>query len=77
MIDRNAGLAQRLGDMQRARILVRLHADQADEAEIIVGAHVGDDAVDAHARIGLVDRGDVDIDVGPENLRCAQSSSRP
>ena len=68
MIDRDAGGAQRLGDVQRARILVRLHADQADEAEIIVGAHLGDDAVDAHARIGLVDRRDFDVDVGPENF---------
>ena len=66
--DRDAGVAQRLGDMQRARILVRLHADQADEAEIIVGAHLGDDAVDADARIGLVDRRDLDVDVGPENF---------
>ena len=37
---RDAGLAQRFGDVQRARILVRLHADQADEAEITVGAHL-------------------------------------
>ena len=66
--DRNAGGAQRLGDMQRARILVGLHADQADEAEIIVGAHLGDDAIDADARIGLVDGDDVDVDVGPENF---------
>ena len=64
---RDAGLAQRFGDVQRARILVRLHADQADKAEILVGAHVGDDAVDAHPRIGLVDGGNLDVDVGPEN----------
>ena len=62
--DRDARGAQRLGDMQRARILIGLHADQADEAEIIVGPHLGDDAVDAHACIGLVDGDDVDIDVG-------------
>src|SRR5579862_3387262 len=54
--------------MQRARILVRLHADQADETEIAVGAHLGNDALDAHPRIGLVDGDDVDIDVGPEHL---------
>ena len=57
-----------LRDMQRARILVGLHADQADETEITVGAHLVDDAIDAHARIGLVDGDDVDIDVGTENL---------
>ena len=64
----NAGIAQRLRYMERPRILVGLHADQADEAEIVVGAHVGDDAVDAHARVGFVDGDDVDIDVGAENL---------
>src|SRR5580693_1817034 len=54
--------------MERARILVRLHADQADKAEITVGAHLGDDTLDAHPRIGLVDGDDVDIDIGPEHL---------
>src|ERR1700692_2295739 len=54
--------------MQRARILIRLHADQADEAEITVGAHLRDDALDAHPRIGLVDGDDVDVDIGPEHL---------
>jgi hypothetical protein len=37
---------------------------ERDEAEIAVGAHVGDDAVDAYARIGFVDSDDVDIDTG-------------
>src|SRR5580704_9049042 len=54
--------------MQRARILVRLHADQADKTEITVGAHLGDDALDAHPGIGLVDGDDVDIDIGAEHL---------
>src|SRR5258708_16864289 len=49
-------------------MLVRLHADQADKAEIIIGAHLGDDALDAHAGVGLVDGDDVDVDVGPEHL---------
>jgi len=61
---RDAGGAQGFRDMQRARILIGLHADQTDEAEIAVGAHVGDDAVDAYARIGFVDSDDVDIDTG-------------
>ncbi len=34
--DRNAGCAQRPRDVQRARKLVRLHADQADHAEAAV-----------------------------------------
>src|SRR5580700_740915 len=54
--------------MQGARILVRLHADQADETEIIVGAHLGDDALDAYAGVGFVDGDDVDIDIGPEHF---------
>src|SRR5580704_6934293 len=54
--------------MQRARILVRLHADQADEAEITAGPHLGNDALDAHPRIGLVDGDDIDIDVGPKHF---------
>src|SRR5580704_11337412 len=54
--------------MQRARILVRLHADQADKTEITVGAHLGDDAVDAYAGVGFVDGDDVDIDIGPEHF---------
>ena len=48
--------------------MVRLHADQADEAEITVGAHFGNDALDAHPRIGLVDGDNVDVDIGPEHF---------
>jgi hypothetical protein len=66
--DGDAGVAQRLGDMKRARILVRLHADQPDETEIAVGPHVSDDVVRADPRVGLVDRHDVDVDVRAENL---------
>src|SRR5579862_2035132 len=66
--DGNAGGAQRFGDVERARILVGLYAHQADEAEIIVGAHVGDDALDAYAAVGFVDRGNFDGGVGPENF---------
>ena len=35
---RHAGGAQRPGDVERARKLVRLHADQADESEAAVAA---------------------------------------
>jgi hypothetical protein len=48
--------------------LVRLHADQADKAEIPVVAHVRDDAIDAHQGIGFVNRRDLNVDIGPENL---------
>ncbi len=66
--DRNAGCAQRFGDVKRAGILVGLHANKADETEIAVRSHLGDDAIDPHARVGLIDGDDVDIDIGPENL---------
>src|SRR6516165_10006692 len=63
----NAGSAQRLCDMQRAWILVRLHSNQADKAEIIVRTHVADDAVKANEGISFVDGNNIDIDIGTEN----------
>ena len=53
---------------------------------MVVCAHVADDAIDAHAGIGFVDRYDFDISVGAENMTlrtaailatpsCAQASS--
>ena len=59
----NAGVAERLGDVERARILVRLHADQAEQAEIAVLAEAPDQLLDVDAGIGLVDDVDVDLDV--------------
>ena len=43
--------AQRLRDMQRTRVLIRLNTDQAYKAEIVIRAHVANDAIDAHASI--------------------------
>src|SRR6266571_6375091 len=54
--------------MQRTRVLIRLNTDQTYKAEIVVRAHVADNAIDAYAGIGFVDGYDFDIGVGAENL---------
>jgi hypothetical protein len=66
--DRDAGGAQRPGDVEGARILVGLHAHEADEAEVAAAAEVRDDLVEAKARVGLVGRRRLDVDVGAEQL---------
>ncbi len=65
---RHAGGAQRPGDVERARKLVRLHADQADQAEPAVAGKLANDLFRPDACVGLVDRRDVDRDVGPKHL---------
>ena len=65
---RDAGLAQRPRDVERARKLVRLHADQPHHAEAAMAAQQRDDVLDLHPRVGLVDGGDVDRDLGAEDL---------
>ena len=66
--DGDAGRAERPRKIKRARILIRLHADERDHAEIVVTPKAGDQRrhVDAHA--GLVDRDDLDRDVAAEHL---------
>src|SRR5262249_47618838 len=58
----------RPGNIERARILVGLHADEPNKSEISVAAKVGNDPVDADAGVGLVDGCYIDIDIGPEQL---------
>ena len=65
---RNAGIAQRPRDVERARKLVRLHADQSHHPEIVVAFELRDDVLDTHARVGLVRRCDVDGDIRTERL---------
>ena len=57
--DLRAGRAQALRNIQRARKLVRLHADQADQPAAV--AHFGGDPLRPYARVGLVDGDDVEI----------------
>ena len=67
--DRHAGVAERPGDVEGARILVRLDADQRHQAEIaVVARSVASSAGMFDARVGLVDRLDVDADVRSEHL---------
>ena len=64
-------------DVERARILVRLDADQRDQAEIAVAPEPGEQRRHVDARVGLVDRLDIDGDVRPEHRRSAQSAAMP
>ena len=68
---RQAGLEELAGEVDGARELVALHADQADQRLAAAALDVGDDAVGAHPRIGLVERLDEDVDVGPEHAALA------
>jgi hypothetical protein len=74
----NAGVAERLGDIERTRILVRLHADQRHHAEIVVCLQKAEQRRNVDAGVGLVDDGDVDADAfGPSTSRAAQSAAMP
>ena len=66
--DRDAGLAERPRDVEGARILVRLDADQRDKPEIAVPPKAGEQRRHVDAGVGLVDRLDVDGDVRPKDL---------
>ena len=66
--DRDAGIAERAGDVERARILVRLDADQRDQAEIAVAPEPREQRRDVDPGVGLVDDRDVDVDVRSEHL---------
>ena len=73
--DLHAELAKRPRDVHRARILVRLHADDADQAAI-----AADDARDAFgpdAGVGLVEGGDVDLDIVAEHAALAAIQRQP
>ena len=65
---RQAGLDELAGEIDGARELVGLDADQADQRLAAAAPDVGHDAVRPDADIGLVERLDDDIDVGPQDL---------
>jgi hypothetical protein len=60
--------AQRFCDVHGARILVGLNADQRHEAVAAAFADLADDALRPDAGIGLVARGDADLDVLAEHF---------
>ena len=64
---RHAGRPERAGDVERAGILVRLHADDRDQAEPAVAPKLGEQLVDFDAGMDLVDHRDVDGGVGSEH----------
>ncbi len=59
----HARSAKPLSDIEGARILIGLHADQRDQAEIAVAAQAADQRVEIDAGVGLVDRLDIDLDI--------------
>ena len=64
----NAGRTERPRNIERARILVRLHADQRHQAEIAVArGSARSSAGMFDAGVGLVDDVDLDLDVGTEH----------
>ena len=51
----NSGCPERTCDVEGARILVRLNADERDTSEIAVAPKAGNQRRDVDARVGLVD----------------------
>jgi len=66
--DLNARLSKRPCDVERARELVRLHADQPDHAEIVMLPELREDVFDSDSSVGFVERRDVDRDVVAEHV---------
>ena len=66
--DWQVGGAELAGEVERARKLVRLHADQADKAGTGL-ADVADDAFDVNDRVALVVSFQRDLDLRAECLR--------
>jgi hypothetical protein len=65
--NRDASGAERAGDIEGARILVRLDADERKQPKTAVTAKMLEQFGDVNARMGLVNCLDVDYDVRPEN----------
>ena len=65
---RDARLPERPRDVERARILVGLHAHQSQHPELAAALEAPDQLRDVHAGIGLVDHLDVELDVRSEHL---------
>ena len=68
---RQAGLEELAGEVDGARELVALHADQANQRLAAAALDIGDNAIGAHPRVGLVERLDLDVDIRPEDAALA------
>ncbi len=69
--DRQPGGKERLRQIDRARKLVRLHADQADQRAAAVAADHADDLLGPDPPVGLVIGVQADLDAGPEHFAAA------
>jgi len=72
-----SGVDELPGKVDRTRELVALHADQADQCPAAIPADVAHDAIHSYARIGLVERLDDDLDVGPQHLPAPAIVAQP
>ena len=72
-----AALQELAGEIHGVRELVGLDADQADQALAAAALDLGHQPFREHARIGLVDRPDDDVDVGAEHLTCLTVLAEP
>ena len=75
--DRNAVLAERTREIERARVLIALHADQRDHAEPVGFAKLAEQLANVDAGVGLVDHVDDDVDIRAEHpaLRAIQNDA--
>jgi hypothetical protein len=65
---RKAGRAKPPGDVERPRVLVRLHADKSHQSEIPMTPKLRQQALDSDARVNLVDNRNVDLGVGAKHV---------
>ena len=66
--DRQAGVEKRFGQIDGARKLVRLHADQTDQRTAAFAADHADDLLGLHPPVGFVERVQADIDARSQHL---------
>jgi hypothetical protein len=66
--NRDSRFPKRSRDVKRARVLVRLNADQRDQAEARMTLEAGKERGQVDAGIGLIDSHDLDVDIGPKHL---------
>src|SRR6267154_3340206 len=74
---RQPGFDELTRQIDGAGKLIGLHADEADQGAAAGALDVGDDAVDADARVGLVDRPGDDVDIRSQHLALAAVFSQP
>src|SRR5262245_49298416 len=73
--DREARFPKRSCDVKGAGVLIRLNADEPNQAEIIITADAGEERWHVNACVGLVDSHDIDGDLRSKDLSvCAIGS---